>query len=56
MADLPSGGEHHFVCVETANTGEHAITVAPGSPLQVRIPLEARYAGALLAKLLPAHA
>jgi putative protease len=29
------------------------ITVAPGSPLQVRIPLDARYSGALLARLVP---
>jgi len=28
------------------------ITAAPGSPLHVRIPLDARYAGALVAKLL----
>ena len=34
--------------------GGDAITLAPGSPLQVRIPLEARYAGALLARVIPA--
>jgi U32 family peptidase len=32
-----------------------AITVAPGSPLHVRIPLEDRYRGALLARLIPAE-
>ena len=49
----PSGN-----CVVTLeqmrNLNGEAITVAPGSPLQVRIPLEDRYAGALLARLLPA--
>jgi putative protease len=32
------------------NLDGEPITVAPGSPLQVRIPLEARYQGALLAR------
>jgi putative protease len=36
------------------NLGGEAISVAPGSPLQVRIPLEDRFAGALLARLMPA--
>jgi putative protease len=49
----PSG--NHIVTLEAMrNLAGDAITVAPGSPLQVRIPLESRYAGALLAKLLPA--
>lgn len=30
MADLPSGGEHHFVCVETANAANDVVTVPPG--------------------------
>lgn len=30
MADLPSGGERHFVCVETANAANDVITVPPG--------------------------
>ncbi|MDP2418178.1 MAG: D-hexose-6-phosphate mutarotase [Hydrogenophaga sp.] len=30
MADLPSGGERHFVCVETANAANEVVTVAPG--------------------------
>lgn len=30
MADMACGGYQRMVCVETANTGEHAITVAPG--------------------------
>ena len=49
----PSG--NHIVTLEhMRNLDGEAITVAPGSPLQVRIPLEERYAGALLARLLPA--
>ena len=49
----PSG--NHIVTLEAMRSldGE-AISIAPGSPLQVRIPLEDRYAGALLARLLPA--
>lgn len=31
MADLPSGGERHFVCVETANAADEVITVPPGN-------------------------
>ncbi|MBK6323258.1 MAG: tRNA 5-hydroxyuridine modification protein YegQ [Burkholderiales bacterium] len=48
----PSG--NHIVTLEQMrNLDGEAITVAPGSPLQVRIPLEERYAGALLARLIP---
>ena len=48
----PSG--NHVVRLEhMRNLDGEAITVAPGSPLQVRIPLEDRYAGALLARLIP---
>jgi putative protease len=48
----PSG--NHIVTLEAMqNLNGESITIAPGSPLQVRIPLEARYAGALLARLLP---
>jgi putative protease len=49
-------GNHIVTLEEMRNLAGDAITVAPGSPLQVRIPLEARYSGALLARLLPAHA
>jgi putative protease len=49
----PSG--NHIVTLEQMrNLGGEAISVAPGSPLQVRIPLEDRFAGALLARLMPA--
>ena len=49
----PSG--NHIVTLEQMrNLENEPIAVAPGSPLQVRIPLEARYAGALLARLMPA--
>lgn len=30
MADLSSGGERHFVCVETANAANDVVTVPPG--------------------------
>lgn len=30
MADLPAGGERHFVCVETANAANEVVTVLPG--------------------------
>jgi putative protease len=49
----PSG--NHTVTLEhMRNLDGEPIAVAPGSPLQVRIPLEARYSGALLARLIPA--
>jgi putative protease len=49
----PSG--NHIVTLEAMrNLQGESIAVAPGSPLQVRIPLEARYQGALLARILPA--
>ena len=49
----PSG--NHTVTLEhMRNLDGEPITVAPGSPLQVRIPLEERYSGALLARLIPA--
>jgi putative protease len=32
------------------------VTVAPGSPLKVRIPLDDSYKGALLARLIPSEA
>jgi putative protease len=49
----PGGCE--LMTLETMRTldGE-PIAVAPGSPLHVKLPLEARYAGALLARLIPA--
>ena len=47
-------GNHVLKLAEMRNLDGEAITIAPGSPLQVRIPLEARYQGALLARLLPA--
>jgi putative protease len=49
----PSG--NHVVTLEAMqNLDGESIMVAPGSPLQVRIPLEARFEGALLARLMPA--
>jgi len=47
-------GNHVLTLAEMRNLDGESIAIAPGSPLQVRIPLEARYQGALLAKLLPA--
>jgi putative protease len=47
-------GNHVFTLDAMRNLDGEAIQVAPGSPLQVRIPLQARYAGALLARILPA--
>jgi putative protease len=47
-------GNHTITLEQMRNLDGDAISVAPGSPLQVRIPLEARYAGALLARLMPA--
>lgn len=47
-------GNHTVTLEQMCNLEGEAITVAPGSPLQVRIPLEARYAGALLARRMPA--
>ena len=47
-------GNHIVTLKQMRNLEGEAITVAPGSPLQVRIPLEARYAGALLARRMPA--
>ena len=46
-------GNHVVTLQAMRNLDGDAITVAPGSPLQVRIPLEERYAGALLARLIP---
>jgi putative protease len=49
----PSG--NHIVTLEAMrNLDGDPITVAPGSPLRVHIPLDMRYAGALLARRLPA--
>jgi len=47
-------GNHTVTLEQMRNLDGESINVAPGSPLQVRIPLEDRYAGALLARLLPA--
>jgi putative protease len=47
-------GNHVVTLQDMRNLDGDAISVAPGSPLQVRIPLEARYQGALLARLMPA--
>ena len=46
-------GNHTVTLEQMRNLDGEAITVAPGSPLQVRIPLEARFAGALIARILP---
>jgi putative protease len=47
-------GNHILRLEQMRDLDGAAIAVAPGSPLQVRIPLEARYEGALLARLMPA--
>jgi putative protease len=47
-------GNHTVTLEQMRNLDGESITVAPGSPLQVRIPLEARYTGALLARRMPA--
>jgi len=46
-------GNHTVTLEQMRNLDGDAITVAPGSPLQVRIPLDGRYAGALLARVMP---
>jgi glucose-6-phosphate 1-epimerase len=40
MADLPSGGERHFVCVETANAANDVITVPPGGEHRLSVTIE----------------
>ena len=47
-------GNHTITLEKMCDLEGDAITAAPGSPLQVRIPLEDRFAGALLARRLPA--
>ena len=47
-------GNHVFTLEQMRSLAGDTIVVAPGSPLQVRIPLDARFAGALLARLMPA--
>ncbi len=49
-------GNHIVTLAQMRNLEGKSIAVAPGSPLQVRIPLEARYQGALLARLMPGTA
>jgi putative protease len=46
-------GNHTITLEQMRNLSGEAIAVAPGSPLQVRIRLEARFAGALLARKMP---
>lgn len=46
-------GNHIFKLDHMRDLEGTSITVAPGSPLQVRIPLSAQYQGALLARRLP---
>ena len=53
MEVIHPSGNHIVTLEQMRNLDGEAISVAPGSPLQVRIPLEDRYAGALLARLLP---
>ena len=51
----PSG--NHVIELKTMQKMDgEPVAVAPGSPLHVRIPLEERYQGALLARLIPAEA
>ncbi|MGI9134146.1 MAG: U32 family peptidase C-terminal domain-containing protein, partial [Rhodoferax sp.] len=47
-------GNHLMTLEQMHNLDGESITAALGSPLQVRIPLPARYQGALLARRLPA--
>jgi putative protease len=54
MEVIHPSGNHIVTLEQMRNLDGEAISIAPGSPLQVRIPLEDRYAGALLARLLPA--
>jgi len=54
MEVIHPSGNHIVTLEQMRNLDGESINVAPGSPLQVRIPLEDRYAGALLARLLPA--
>ena len=49
----PSGNVE-IVLAEMRNLDGEPITAAPGSPLHVRVPLDARFAGALLARRLQA--
>ena len=49
-------GNHTMTLEKMCNTDGDAITAALGSPLQVRIPLEERFAGALLARRLNVQA
>ena len=53
MEVIHPSGNHIVTLEQMRNLDGEAISVAPGSPLQARIPLEERYAGALLARLLP---
>ncbi len=48
------GGNHVFKLEQMRSLAGDPISAAPGSPLLVRIPLEARFSGALLARLMPA--
>jgi putative protease len=49
-------GNHTMTLEKMCNIDGDAITAALGSPLQVRIPLEERFAGALIARRLPVQA
>ena len=49
-------GNIEMVLTEMRNLDGEPITAAPGNPLHVRLPLEARFAGALLARRLPQNA
>jgi putative protease len=49
-------GNHVIELKEMQKMDGEPVSVAPGSPLHVRIPLPEQYAGALLARLIPAEA
>ena len=49
-------GNHVIELKEMRKLDGEPVSVAPGSPLHVRIPLPEQYAGALLARLIPAEA
>ena len=48
-------GNHVIELKEMRKLDGEPVSVAPGSPLHVRIPLPEQYAGALLARLIPAE-
>ena len=56
MEVIHPSGNHTFTLEKIHTLEGQELTNAPGSPWQVRIPLEARFAGALLARVMPVAA